>query len=193
MEHRLWQAIVAALSTSDNPRTPARFDFSDRDIVAVYYWAVIHDRPTTWALDARNWPPHLRRRARPSDGTMSRRLRSAPVVALLDALARRVIAPTEPGLFWMVDGKPLPIGGCSKDKQAGYGKAAGGKAKGYKLHALVGSDGALAGWRVAPMNKDERVMAERLVRAAPPEVVGYVVGDANYDSNKLHRACDAHG
>ena len=193
MEHRLWQAIVAVLSTLDNPRTPARFDFSDRDIVAVYYWAVIHDRPTTWALDRRNWPPHLRHRARPSDGTMSRRLRSAAVVALLDALARRVIAPAGPGLFWMIDGKPLPIGGCSKDKQAGYGKAAGGKAKGYKLHALVGSDGSIAGWRVAPMNTDERVMAERLLKAAPPEVVGYIVADANYDSNKLHRVCDAHG
>src|SRR5262249_47567790 len=125
MEHRLWQAIVAVLSTLDKPRSPARFDFSDRHIVAVYYWAVIHDRPTTWARDRRNWPPHLRRRQRPSDSTMSRRLRSASVVVLLDLLERRVTAPTAPGLFWMIDGKPLPIGGCSKDKQAGYGKAAG--------------------------------------------------------------------
>ena len=193
MEHRLWQAIVAVLSTLDKPRTPARFAFTDSDIVAVYYWAAIHDRPTTWAVDRRNWPPHLRGRARPSDSTMSRRLRSKSVVALLDSLERRVIAPTEPGLFWMVDGKPLPIGGCSKDRQAGYGKAAGCKAKGYKLHALVGSDGSVAAWRVAPMNTDERVMAERLLKAAPPEVVGYVGGDANYDSNKLHRVCDAHG
>jgi hypothetical protein len=93
----------------------------------------------------------------------------------------------------MLDGKPLPIGGCSKDRQAGYGRAAGGKAKGYKLHALVGSDGALAEWRVAPMNQDERVMAERLLQAAPPEVVGYVAADANYDSNKLHEVCDDRG
>jgi hypothetical protein len=193
MEYRLWQAIVAVLSSLDAPRTPARFDFTDRDIVAVYYWAVVHDRPTTWALDRRNWPPPLRRRPRPSDGTMSRRLRTRAVRDLLDGLERRVAAPAGPGLFWMIDGKPLPIGGCSKDRQAGYGKAAGGMAKGYKLHALVGSDGSVAGWRVAPMNKDERVMAGRLLKAAPPEVVGYVVADANYDSNKLHRACDAHG
>jgi len=192
MEHRLWQTIVDVLAALDNPRTPARFDFSDRDIVAVYYWAVIHDRQTSWACRKEHWPVHRRKRALPSPSTMSRRLRSARVVAVLDALERRVTAPTEPGLFWMVDGKPLPIGGCSKDKQAGYGKAAGGKAKGYKLHALVGSDGSVAGWRVAPMNKDERVMAERLLKAAPPEVLGYIVGDANYDSNKLHRVCDAH-
>ena len=115
------------------------------------------------------------------------------VVALLEALERRVTAPKEPGLFWMIDGKPLPIGGCSKDRQAGYGRAAGGKAKGYKLHALVGSDGALAAWRVAPMNKDERVMAERLLKTTPAAVAGYVVADANYDSNNLQEICDDRG
>jgi hypothetical protein len=193
MEHQLWKAIVAVLLALDNPRTPARFDFTDEDIVKVFYWSVIWDRPTSWACLRVNWPIHLRKRPLPSPATMSRRLRSPSVVGLLGALERRVIAPQGPGLFWMIDGKPLPIGGCSKDRQAGYGKAAGAKAKGYKLHALVGSDGAVAQWRVAPMNKDERVMAERLLKAAPPEVVGYVLADANYDSNPLHRLCDARG
>jgi len=119
-------------------------------------------------------------------------LRSPSVVALLDALDRRVLAPKETGRFWMIDGKPLPIGGCSKDRQAGYGRA-GCKAKGYKMHYLAGADGSVAAWRVAPMNKDERVMAERLVKAAPEEVVGYVAADANYDSNDLHRICDGRG
>src|SRR5262249_47610673 len=53
--------------------------------------------------------------------------------------------------------------------------------------------GQLAAWRIAPMNKDERVMAERLVRTAPPEVVGYLLGDANFDSNPLHRVCQQRG
>jgi len=193
MEHQLWKAIVGVLAELHNPRTPPRFDFTDEDIVKVYYWSVLCDRPTSWACHQAHWPPHLRKRPLPSQPTMSRRLRSASVVALLNALERRVTAPKAPGLFWMIDGKPLPIGGCSKDRQAGYGRAAGGKAKGYKLHALVGADGALAGWRVAPMNKDERVMAERLLQAAPPEVVGYVLGDSNFDSNELHRVCDARG
>jgi hypothetical protein len=193
MEHQLLKEIVALLATLDKPRTPTHWDFRDEDIVRVYYWSVICDRPTSWACCLRNWPAHLRKRRLPSQPTMSRRLRSPSVVALLDALERRVTAPAGPGLFWMIDGKPLPIGGCSKDRQAGYGRAAGGKAKGYKLHALVGSQGALAGWRVAPMNKDERVMAERLLQAAPPEVVGYVAADANYDSNKLHAVCDSRG
>src|SRR5215831_13750602 len=141
MEHQLWEAIVAVLLSLDNPRTPTRFDFSDEDIVKVYYGSVSCDRPTSWACQKEHWPIHLRKRPLPSPATMSRRLRSSRVVALLDALQRRVTAPKEAGLFWMIDGKPLPIGGCSKDRQAGYGRAAGGKAKGYKLHALVGADG----------------------------------------------------
>lgn len=193
MEHQLWKAIVAVVAGLDTPPTPARFDFSDVDVVAVHYWAVICDRPTSWACDRRHWPLALRKRRLPTPSTMSRRLRSARVVALLDALERRVLAPARPGLFWMIDGKPLPIGGCSKDRQAGYGRSAGGKAKGYKVHALVGGDGSVAAWRVAPMNTDERVMAERLLKAAPPEVSGYVVADSNYDSNKLHAACDRRG
>ena len=194
MEHQLGKAIVALLAEFGKPRFDPREDFTDHDIVRVWYWAVIHDRPTRWALCPGHWPPHLRRGLRlPSGGTLSKRLRSPRVVALLDALQRRVTAPKGPGLFWMIDGKPLPIGGCSKDRQAGYGKAAGGKAKGYKLHALVGGDGSVAGWRVAPMNKDERVMAERLVKAAPPEVVGYLSADANDDSNPLHQVCEDRG
>ena len=175
------------------PRKRRADDYTDHDIVAVYYWAVIHDRPQVWACRAKHWPAHLRGRALPAPGTLSRRLRTRSVVALLDALERRVTAPTGPGLYWMIDGKPLVIGGCSKDRQAGYGRAAGGKAKGYKLHALVGADGSLAAWRVAPMNKDERVMAERLLKAAPPEGAGYLLADANYDSNKLHEVCDGRG
>jgi hypothetical protein len=193
MEHQLWKRIVAVLLALDNPRTPTRFDFSDQDIVKVFYWSVICDRPTSWACRRENWPIHLRKRPLPSAATMSRRLRSPAVVALLDALERRVVAPKGSSLFWMIDGKPLPIGGCSKDRQSGYGRAAGGKAKGYKLHALVGGGGAVACWRVAPMNKDERAMAGRLVKAAPPEVVGYLLADANFDSNPLHQICDDRG
>jgi len=193
MEHQLLKAIVALLGTMDTPHTSTRFDFSDQDSIRVFSWSVICDRPTSWACGQENWPAHLRRRPLPSQPTMSRRRRSPSVVALLDALERRVTAPQGPGLFWMIDGKPLPIGGGSKDRQAGYGKAAGCMAQGDKLHALVGSDGSLAGWRVAPMHKDEWVMAGRLLQAAPPEVLGSVAAAANFDSNRRHRIGDDRG
>lgn len=188
MEHQLWKAIVAVLTTLDKARKPVACKFSDEDIVKIHYWSVVHDRGMEWACCKRNWPIHRRRFSLPSPSTMSRRLRSRSVIALLDALERRVVAPKEPGLFWMIDGKPLPIGGCSKDRQAGYGRAANCMAKGYKVHAIVAPDGAIACWRIAPMNKDERVMAERMLRIAP--IHGYVVADSNYDSNKLHQVCE---
>jgi Transposase DDE domain len=191
MEHQLWKAIVAVLASLDKARMPGGCDYSDEDIVKVHYWSVIHDRGMEWACCKKNWPIHRRRFPLPSASTMSRRLRTPSVMALLDALERRVVSPKQPGLFWMIDGKPLPISGCSQDRQAGYGRAANCMAKGYKVHAIADCQGAIAAWRVAPMNKDERVMAQRMLRTAP--IQGYVVADSNYDSNKLHEVCDSRG
>lgn len=187
MEHQLYRAIVAVLNQCDQGRPMAKLDYQDHVIVRVWYWAVIHDRPVSWACQPEHWPIWWRQNL-PSNSTLSRRLRTKSVRRLLHEIERRVTAPTHPGLFWMIDGKPLVISGCSKDRQAGYGRAAGGKAKGYKLHAVIGAQGTLASWRVAPMNKDERVMAERLLKTA--SIQGYVIADANYDSNKLHAVCD---
>jgi hypothetical protein len=190
MEHQLFRAIVQALKDCGKGRRRVECVFQDVDIAAVWFWAVIHDRPVSWAVQRRHWPLWHRGEL-PSNSTMSRRLKTRSVRALLEALERRLTAPARPGLFWKLDGKPLPIGGCSRDRQAGYGRAAGTKAKGYKLHAILGADGCIAAWRLAPMNKDERVMAERLLKQA--EIQGYVVADGNYDSNRLHAVCDARG
>jgi hypothetical protein len=192
MEHQLWKVIVAILGVVDKSRVRREKDYTDRRIVAVYYWSVLCDRPVSWALKCSNWPIALRRHPLPSDATMSRRLRSKGVQQLVRRLEDRVLRKSERGtLVWLIDGKPLPIGGASKDRQAGYGQAAGCKAKGYKLHAMVGADKSLPEWRLAPMNVDERKMANRMLQRA--EITGYVVADANYDSNKLHATCDARG
>ena len=191
MEHQLWLAIVALLTTLDPKPKATMYDYSNQDIVRIFYWAVIHDRPTCWACNRQNWPSHRRPRRLPVPSTMSRRLRAKPVKKLLTTLERRVVAPQKPGLFWHIDGKPLPIGGCSKDRQAGYGRAAKGKAKGYKIHAIVGSDASIACWRLAPMNTDERTMAARMLRTA--DIQGYVTGDGNFDANPIHAVCDQRG
>jgi len=192
MEHQLWLEILAVLATLGKSRLHWREEFSAEDIVKTWFWAVLHDRPVSWACQRRNWPVHERRYRRPSSSTMSRRLRSPEVHHLLDQIEQSVLLPLAgKSLVWMIDGKPLMISGCSKDRQAGYGRAAGGKAKGYKLHAVMDLDGAVAAWRVAPMNKDERVMARRLLRDAALQ--GYVLADSNYDSNELHELCVQRG
>lgn len=189
MERQLWRLILQLLDAHYNPRGEGRYQYSSREIVEVWMWCVIHDRPVSWACEPTNWPAAHRRCEIPSNTTMSRRLRSPAVQELLKKIETEVFGSEElSGLVWLIDGKPLPIGGCSKDRQAGYGRAAGGKAKGYKLHAIIGKNNVLAEWRVAPMNKDERVMAQRMLLSG--KFYGYVVGDKNYDSNKLHKVCD---
>jgi hypothetical protein len=190
MEHQLWSAIVPHLLALDQTPRPTRHTFLDRDIVAVYLWAVLHDRPQAWACDARNWPIHRRRRL-PSASTLSKRLRTPSVGALLLALFALFAAPQTPGVFWVMDGKPLPVSGVSGDAQAVCGRAAGGLARGYKLHVIMTIHGEIAACEVAPMNVDERVVAQRLLAAA--DIQGYIVADANYDSNPLHADCDTRG
>jgi Transposase DDE domain len=189
MELQLFNSIVQMMSELIKPSRSRNYCFSDFDILKVWFWSVIHDRPVSWAVQRRNWAIHQRKRNLPSNTTMSRRLRSSSVRELLKTLEEKIIEPKiKDSLVWLIDGKPLPISGCSKDRQAGYGRAAGGKAKGYKLHAIIGKNGELASWRIAPMNKDERVMAERMLKST--KIEGYVVADGNYDSNKLFKTCD---
>lgn len=189
MEHQLYREIVTVLRRIGKWRRRRGEVFSDEEIVRTWFWGAIHDRPVSWACQRRNAPLHERSQPRPSNTTMSRRLRSKEVRQLLDQIETDVLRPQQRCLLWMIDGKPLTIGGCSKDRQAGYGRAAGTMAKGYKLHAVFGPQFTVAAWRIAPMNKDERVMARRLLRDAP--VQGYVLGDGNYDSNDLFDVCFA--
>lgn len=191
MEHQLWKEIVSVLTRIGKPTRRGSERYSDADIVKTWLWAVLHDRPVSWACQAMHWPIHERRCKRPSPSRMSRRLRTDRVGRLLEQIEQEVFAPRGRELVWIMDGKPLVISGCSKDRQAGYGRAAGGKAKGYKIHALISARGEVAAWRVAPMNKDERVMAGRLLSAA--DIQGYVLADSNFDSNKLHERCATRG
>lgn len=189
MERQLWKKIVTLIKLISKEKGNALCTYSDAVIVKTWFWGVLNDRSVSWACDDSNWPIWERRWQRPSAPTMSRRLRSEGVCWLLKQIENRVLRPLGFGnIVWMIDGKPLTISGCSKDRQAGYGRAAGGMAKGYKIHAIVGSDDTIADWRVAPMNKDERVMAKRIVRQS--SIQGYLLADCNYDANKLHQACD---
>ena len=72
MEGQLWSLIVAVLATMDKRRKRANQKFSDEEIVKVFYWSVIHDRPVSWACERRNWPLYLRRRPLPSNTTLWR-------------------------------------------------------------------------------------------------------------------------
>jgi hypothetical protein len=155
MERELWNQLYVIIARLDTLWTNGLY--RNAEIVVVYLWAVIHDRPTSWACESKNWdanPPRL-----PPQCTMSRRLRSRGVGQLLDCVEAELGG--DPQQWWVqrIDSKPLPIGPHSKDTDAKCGRAAGGFARGYKLHAIWGGEGG----------------------------EGYVVGDGQYDSNPLHK------
>ena len=160
--------------------------FFDSTIVAVYFWAVLHDRPVSWACDPGNWPTKLRKRLRrlPSQPTMSRRLGTTEVHRLLAAMEGQLLRTQTRGWVWIVDGKPLVVGGYSKDPDATLGYAVGGFARGYKLHAIYNGGPLPVAWELLGMNVAEPEVAQRLLRAS--SCSGYVLGDKSYDINHLH-------
>jgi hypothetical protein len=186
MEARIWRVLYSIVWEVAARRPPGGRRFPDAVIVITLLWAAFSNRPILWATQRRNWPVWMQRwfERVPTPTTMSRRLRSESVRALLDAVLARAQDRLPASLCIVIDGKPLVIGGGSKDRQAGYGRAVGGKAKGYKLHAIMNLHGRILAWRVSPMNTSEQTMAARLLRQV--EHSGYALSDGNYDSNELH-------
>ena len=187
MEHQLWKEILAEVTRLDKSRRRNENSYTDGEIVLTWFWAVLHDRPVSWACQRANWPIHLRRRPIPSASRLSRRMSSESVQLLLQQVEASVLAPQRLSLVWLVDGKPLPVSKVTKDRQAGPRQGA----KGYKLHALVDATGSVKAWRITPLGKDEKEMARRRVQSAALQ--GYLVADGNYDASELYDLCEEQG
>ena len=120
---------------------------------------------------------------------MSRRLRTESVQALLKAVSDWVALhnPAKERKI-QIDGRPLTVSAFSKDRDARWGYAIKGFARGYKLHAIWGNGPIPEAWDVQPLNVSEpRLAANRLVPSL--KLVRhkcYLVGDCSYDSNPLH-------
>lgn len=190
MNREDFRALLEVVRQLGQRRDDARQRYTQATVFTVLAWAVFNNRPVYWACVPENWPPGLRRGPLLSQSQMSRRLRTEQFrrfVFRVQLSVRRRGGGTS--LVMAIDGKPLPIASHSTDRQAGYGRAVGGKAKGYKLHAIINVRGVVLTWRVAAMNADERTMARRMIKDV--DGPGYLLGDANYDSNKLYaRACE---
>lgn len=185
MERELWNLLYFAAMKLDKP--VGSWKYSTADIVVVYLWCVIYDRPMCWSVEKSNWPEDLCPKCLPSQATLSRRMRRAESQELMTQIERTWIVLTGVAQMWIrvIDGKPLTVSGVSKDADAGYGRAAGGKAKGYKLYAVWPSSGPLpVAWGLAPINAAEETMARHLIRDLPGS--GYLLGDSIYDSNALY-------
>ena len=150
-----------------------------------YSWAVLHERPTSWAFRSKNWPENLWSRGKlPSQSTMSRRLGTTEVQRLMHVMEQHLAQLRPTGLVTVVDGKPLVVGSHSKDPDCAWGRAGRSYAKGYKLHAVYGPAPLPLTWEIAPLNISEPEVAARLIPTLHGG--GYILGDKAYDSNPLH-------
>lgn len=190
MERELWREVVGLVRNAGRQR-PAKCQYTVEEIVLTYLWAVLHDRPISWACRRSSWPVYDRRRALPTPSTMSRRLKWPGVQRVLDALDLALNIDCRKSEVHAIDGKSLPIGGNSGDPDCGYGRAAGCKAKGYKLHVICSLNGSIAAWEVHAIQVNEHKVGINMVARAG--VTGYLLGDKNYDANHLFETASKHG
>lgn len=188
MERELWKVVYTRLK-----RVACRFhqkyvQLQPWRIAAVLLWAALHDRPVSWACDKRNWATTRRKPGRlPSEATMSRRARKTSFALFLNAVAAELKGTGEPAWELVVDGKPLPVGRCSKDRDA----RSGALGRGYKLHAIWGTAPLPEAWEVTAMRDYEGTVAERLLTQVSGK--GFLLGDGNYEASRLYDAADARG
>jgi hypothetical protein len=186
MERERWLRLYQqAVEISRRWRFGVRFNVSA--IVGVYLWAVLHERPISWACQQVNWSRGCGFSRLPSQSTMSRRLQSAPVQQLLNLMEvaiKEATSPVEETATKLIDAKPLPIGGYSKDPDARWGRATSGFAKGYKFYAIWGKAAVPDTWEIRSMNEHEQRLAEQMIPRLHTR--GRLLGDSIYDSNSLH-------
>lgn len=184
MERELWTVLYCiALKLG---KVCGGWKYSASDILAVYFWAVVNDRPMRWASRKANWPSELCPRLLPPQSTVSRRMRRADTQQLMTQIEQTwlAIAGVSHCLIRLIDAKPLAVSGVTKDVDAGYGRGAGGMQKGYKLFAVWGTGPLPLAWGLAAMNKSEKTMARALIPSLPGG--GYILGDPEYDCNALY-------
>jgi hypothetical protein len=188
MERELWPRIYHELREAARGTHQKNVHYHPWVIAAVLLWAALHDRPVSWACDPRNWSTtRLRPAEIPSAATVSRRAKKAALVVFLNRVAGRLKGDGPPAWELTIDGKPLPVGRCSKDPDARSGHLG----RGYKLHALWGSRPWPEAWEVTAMREYEGAVAERLLGQV--RGVGVLLADGNYEASPLYDAAAASG
>jgi hypothetical protein len=190
MDRQIWGQIRNAVIHADRtlPRVGRRTLYSDRLIVKLFLWSVWHDRPRCWATaDRLHYNSLFRPNMLPSYSQFCRRLKSPRVLAMIQAVERRLVGTESGEQLGFFDGKPLPVSESSGDPEAKTGRGNGQFSRGYKLHAWATQAQKIKVFCVTAMNAGETTIArEALVGKLPPHTL--TLADANYDSSPLYQA-----
>ena len=192
MEGQLWRALYAVVMPLGKTHSFKGKKFSDTWVALTQLWAVLHDRPTSWACNQDNWPESERWHSIPSQSTMSRRLRTVGVLTLLTQAESALRERLPRSVSKWIDAKPLPVGGASTDRDARAGRGARGTDRGYKLHTVMdAAAGVPDAWTLAAMCDNEKAVARKTVPAAAaapapaPAPMLYAAADNEYDGNEM--------
>jgi hypothetical protein len=188
MERELWPILYRALGAVSADQHQNKVRYQPWVIVATLLWAALHDRPRGWACQSEHWDTTPLRPDRvPSPSTVSRRARRPEVTNLLDRLTAQLRGTGTPAWTLMIDGKPLPVGRCSKDPDAHSNQ----HGKGYKLHMIWGARCVPEAWEVTAANAYEGAVAERLLESVRGK--GVLLGDGGYEANRVYDVAAASG
>ena len=194
MDRSTWRVLmeVSLEAVRALPKARRRAVYGDLLILRMWLWAVMHDRPFSWACSRQSYDSMFRPRRLPSVSRFSRRLRTMRMARARVALHRALIARGQSGLVSYLDGKAMAIGEYSTDPDARDGVVTTGRfRKGYKLHARANQAGFFERYRVGPLNQGEALIARKLVEGVPPG--GLVLADTNYDSRTLYGLIESRG
>lgn len=192
MERELWPHLYRLIREVAKGFSQKYVRFQPWVLVAVMAWAALHDRTVSWACRERNWSTTTLRPCQlPSPSTLSRRIDGVGVALLWRALEQRLREGGHPALVTFLDGKPLPVGGDSKDPDARIGHGAGLLARGYKLHAAWTARAVPEAWDITPMSGNEKAEGEGLIGQLT--YGGYILADGNYDASYVYDAAAARG
>jgi hypothetical protein len=188
MNRHIWTLVCYAIRSAERrvPRSGRKRRFSDTLILKMLLWAIAHDRPLCWASERRHYSGLFHPRQLPSNSQFCRRIKKPRIEQMLQAVHEYLVRRDEPAGRLFFDGKALPIGDFSRDRDAHDGFGCCKLQRGYKLHALGSQDGRIMDFRVLPLNRGEPDTARELAASIPPQTL--VLADSNYDSSLLYQA-----
>ena len=188
MELELWTEISQAICHAQR-----NFKFNRRDryrtslIARVHLWATLHDRPTVWGCERKNWTGKTCPEKLPDQSTMSRRLRRDDFEMFLQAVQQRLNGKACQHLVKVIDGKPLELPNHTSDPDAAWGRGVSRMSIGYKLHAIFSGNPRPDAFVITSLDICEKQMAARMIKRVGG--TGYLLADGHYDASWLYDLC----
>jgi len=192
MDDELLGWLYHRLLGNPSSNRTAECTYSDGLIVFIYLFAAMCNRSSRWACQKRHWPLWCRRLNFPSYSQLRRRLNRDSARRLLEQINQQCKDRLPRSGELVCDGKPLVVGGFSKDPDSDVGHVPNGFARGYRFHAIVDGTGVIEAFAITSLRVGESTLMCDLVAQAP--LAGKLLrGDANYDSNPLYGATALQG